>query len=58
MTVEFPLQIFEKCTSSNFYENLFSGNRIVSSGRTDRKTDRQAGRQADGRVVGKTDRQT
>jgi len=55
MKVEFSVQIFEKCTNSNFYENLFSGNRIVPSGRTDKHTDRHAGRWTDGRKDGQTD---
>jgi len=38
MEVEFYRQIFEKYPTTKFDKNPFSGSRVVSCGRTDRKT--------------------
>ena len=38
--LEFSRQIFEKIFNVKFYENPPSGSRVISSGRTDRQTDR------------------
>ena len=44
MKFEFPRHIFEKYTNIKFYENPSTGNRAVSCGRTDGRTDVQAER--------------
>jgi hypothetical protein len=49
MKVEFSLQIFEKYTNNNFYENFSVGTELFQA---DGRTDTQIGRQADGRMGG------
>jgi hypothetical protein len=39
MKLEFFLNVLEKKSNIKFHENPFSGNRIVSCGRTDGRTD-------------------
>jgi len=46
MKLEFFRQIFEKSSNIKFHENPFCGNRVVPGWRMDR----QAGRQAEGRI--------
>ena len=39
LKLEFSRQIFENSSNIKFHGNLFSGNRVVPCGRTDRRTD-------------------
>jgi hypothetical protein len=39
MNLEFSRQIFEKCSSIKFHENLSSASRVFVSGRTDKRMD-------------------
>jgi len=45
--IKFLQQIFEKFSNIKFYENLSSGSRVVSCGRTDGRTDSPTDRQTD-----------
>jgi len=47
MKLEFSQQIFEKYSNINFHGNPSSGSQVVPCGQTNRRADRQKGRQTD-----------